>query len=144
VTHNHPEGIKGAQATACGVFLARTGHSKDEIRAAIAGRFGYDLDTPLDMIRPGYTFDVSCQGSVPQAIRAFLEAADYEDAVRQAISLGGDSDTQAAIAGGIAEAFYGGVPAHIAAHVWDNVLDEPLRRVVQTFRETYGPAGAPQ
>jgi ADP-ribosylglycohydrolase len=143
VTHNHPEGIKGAQATAAAIFLARTGHSKEAIQATIAQRFGYDLDTPLDVIRPGYTFDVSCQGSVPQAIRAFLEASDYEDAVRQAISLGGDSDTQAAIAGGIAEAFYGGVPEHIATHVWHTVLDEPLRGVVQAFRAAYGPAGAP-
>jgi ADP-ribosylglycohydrolase len=143
VTHNHPEGIKGAQATAGAVFLARTGHSKEAIQATIAQRFGYDLDTPLDVIRPGYTFDVSCQGSVPQAIRAFLEAADYEDTVRQAISLGGDSDTQAAIAGGIAEAFYGGVPEHIATQVWNNALDEPLREVVRAFRAAYGPAGAP-
>ena len=110
VTHDHPEGIKGAQATALAIFLARSGESKAAIRGEIAGRFAYDLDRTLDEIRPGYRFDVSCQGSVPESILAFLESESFEDAVRKAISLGGDSDTMAAIAGGIAEAFYGGVP----------------------------------
>ncbi len=114
VTHNHPEGIKGAQSTALAVLMGRQGASKDEISREITRRFGYDLDRTLDAIRPGYTFDVSCQGSVPEAMIAFLESTDYEDAIRKAISLGGDSDTIACITGGIAEAFYGGVPAAIA------------------------------
>ncbi len=114
VTHNHPEGIKGAQSTALAILLARQGASQDEIREEIAGRFGYDLTRTLAEIRPDYNFDVSCQGSVPEAIIAFLESMGYEDAIRKAISLGGDSDTIACITGGIAEAFYGGVPEEIA------------------------------
>lgn len=114
VTHNHPEGIKGAQSTALAVLLARQGASKLDIREEITHRFDYDLTRSLAEIRPGYTFDVSCQGSVPEAIIAFLESNDYEDAIRKAISLGGDSDTIACITGGIAEAFYGGVPEGIA------------------------------
>ncbi len=106
VTHNHPEGIKGAQAIAAAVFLARTGSGKDEIKRYIEEKY-YDLDFTLDEIREGYGFDVTCQGSVPQAIECFLEAEDYEDAIRNAVSLGGDADTQAAMAGAIAEAFYG-------------------------------------
>ncbi len=106
VTHNHPEGVKGAQATAAAVYLARTGKSKEEIRAYITEKY-YSLDFTLDQIRPDYEFDVTCQGSVPQAIECFLEAEDYEDAIRNAISLGGDSDTLAAITGGIAEAYFG-------------------------------------
>ena len=114
ITHNHPEGIKGAQATAAAVFLARKGSSKEEIKAAIESRFGYDLSRSLDEIRPTYAFDVSCQGTVPQAITAFLESRDFEDAIRKAVSLGGDSDTLACITGGIAHAFYGPLPDHIA------------------------------
>jgi ADP-ribosylglycohydrolase len=110
VTHNHPEGIKGAQATALAVFLARSGADKARIRSEIQQRFGYDLRPSLSAIRPDYRFDVSCQGSVPESLIAFLESADYESAVRNAISLGGDADTMACIAGGVAEAFYGGVP----------------------------------
>ncbi|NYS59612.1 ADP-ribosylglycohydrolase family protein [Vreelandella salicampi] len=117
ITHNHPEGIKSAQATALAVFLARTGSDKATIRTTITERFDYDLSRTLDEIRPHYCFDVSCQGSVPEAIIAFLEADSYEAAVRNAVSLGGDSDTQACIAGGIAEAFYGGVPNAIRAEV---------------------------
>ncbi len=113
VTHNHPEGIKGAQSTALAIFMSRQGASKEEIREEIIERFGYDLNRTLEEIRPGYTFDVSCQGSVPEAIIAFLESTGYEDAIRNAISLGGDSDTIACITGGIAEAFYGGVPEPI-------------------------------
>jgi ADP-ribosylglycohydrolase len=138
VTHNHPEGIKGAQATACAVFLARTGSSKADIRAYVETTFGYDLSQTLDEIRPTYAFDVSCQGAVPQAITAFLESDSYEDAVRKAISLGGDSDTQAAIAGGIAEACYGSVPEPILQKVWKR-LDDRLRQVVQQFYSTYMP-----
>lgn len=137
VTHNHPEGIKGAQATAAAVFLARTGRSKEEIRDYVRATFGYSFKEPLDSIREWYRFDVSCQGTVPPAITAFLESVDYEDAVRKAVSLGGDSDTLACITGGIAEAFYGGVPEKIAGPVW-NCLDENLTRVVKEFREQYG------
>ncbi len=114
VTHNHPEGIKGAQSTALAILMSRQAASQPEICAEITGRFGYDLDRTLDEIRPNYTFDVSCQGSVPEAIIAFLESIGYEDAIRKAISLGGDSDTIACITGGIAQAFYGGVPEDIA------------------------------
>src|SRR4051812_33646492 len=113
VTHDHPEGIKGAQAVASAIFLARTGQTKEQIKKYVETAFGYHLDTPLDEIRRTYEFEVSCQKSVPQAIRAFLESDDFEDAVRKAISLGGDSDTLACMAGGIAQAYYGGVPEAI-------------------------------
>lgn len=106
VTHDHPEGIKGAQAVAAAIYLAKEGRSKDEIRAYIEEKY-YDLDFTLDDIRPTYSFDVTCMGSVPQAIECFLEAEDFEDAIRNAISLGGDGDTIAAIAGSIAEACFG-------------------------------------
>jgi len=99
VTHNHPEGIKGAQATALAVFLAREGRSKEYIRCEIATRFGYPLDRTVDDIRPGYHFDVSCQGSVPEAIISFLDSDSYMDAVKYAISLGGDADTMACMPG---------------------------------------------
>jgi len=131
VTHNHPEGIKGAQATAACVFLARTGASKDDNRAYVERTFGYDLGRTLDEIRPGYTFDVSCQGTVPEAILAFLEGTDYEDVVRKAVSLGGDSDTIACIAGGIAGAFHG-VPEAIQTQALAR-LDDRLRGVVAAF-----------
>ena len=117
VTHNHPEGIKGAQATAACVFLARTGKSKEEIKEYIEKTFGYNLSRTCDEIRPDYHFDVTCQGSVPESIIAFLESTDFENAVRLAVSLGGDADTMGAITGGIAEAFYGGVPKHIRKEV---------------------------
>jgi ADP-ribosylglycohydrolase len=113
VTHNHPEGVKGAQATALAVLLARHGEPKSAIKREIGRRFGYDLNRTLDEIRPEYRFDVSCQGSVPESIIAFLESDSFEDAVRNAISLGGDSDTMACIAGGIAQAFYREVPGSI-------------------------------
>jgi ADP-ribosylglycohydrolase len=136
VTHNHPEGIKGAQATAAAIFLARAGTSKDDIRRYTEETFGYDLSRSLDEIRPEYTFDVSCQGTVPQAIRAFLESTDYENAVRLAISLGGDSDTLACITGCIAQAFYGGVPPEIAETVWD-LLNDHLAGIVREFMDRY-------
>src|SRR5215211_5707687 len=117
VTHNHPEGVKGAQATALAVFMARRGASKNDIREAITSRFGYDLNRSTDQIRPSYYFDVTCQGTVPEAIIAFLESTDYENAVRLAVSLGGDSDTLGAITGGIAHAFYGQVPDAITERV---------------------------
>ena len=113
VTHNHPEGIKGAQAVASAVFFARIGKSKNEIKQYIMKQFGYNLNRTIKEIRPVYEFDVSCQGSVPEAIIAFLESKDYEHAIRLAISIGGDSDTIACIAGGIAEAFYKTIPYHI-------------------------------
>jgi len=114
VTHDHPEGIKGAQATAAAVFLARTTHDKDLIRDEITRRFGYDLGRSLEAIRPAYGFDETCQRTVPEAITAFLEANDFEDAVRNAISLGGDADTLACIAGGIAHAYFGTIPLELA------------------------------
>jgi ADP-ribosylglycohydrolase len=137
VTHDHPEGIKGAQAVASAVFLARTGKTNEEIKNYVETTFGYHLDTPLDVIRPRYEFHVSCQKSVPQAGRAFLESDDYEDAVRKAISLGGDSDTLACMAGGIAQAFYGGVPEVISLRVFE-ILDEPLGDVTRKFMQEYG------
>lgn len=110
-THNHPEGIKGAQATALAIFMARKGASKDEIKATIESEFGYDLNFTLDELRPEYSWAYPgaalCQGTVPQAIRCVLEATDYEDAIRNAVSLGGDSDTLACIAGSIAEPLFG-------------------------------------
>jgi len=136
VTHNHPEGIKGAQSTALAILLARQGATQAEIRDEIAERFGYDLDRTLDEIRPGYSFDVSCQGSVPEAIIAFLESTDFEDAIRKAISMGGDSDTIACITGGIAEAFYGGVPEEIAEEGQSYLPDEFVR-IVEDFRAWY-------
>jgi ADP-ribosylglycohydrolase len=137
VTHDHPEGVRGAQATAVAVFLARKGASKAQIKGHIEKEFGYDLSARLDDIRDRYTFDVSCQGSVPQSIIAFLEADDYEDAVRNAISLGGDADTMAAIAGGIAAPFFGGVPADIREEVLAR-LDARLRAVVDEFSARFG------
>lgn len=112
VTHDHPEGIKGAQATAAAVFLARTGHGKEKIKAYVEREFGYDISRSCDEIRPDYRHVESCQETVPQAITAFLESTDFEDALRTAVSLGGDSDTLAAITGSIAEAFYG-VPENL-------------------------------
>lgn len=135
-THNHPEGIKGAQAVASAVYLARTGNTKAEIKSFVEHNFGYYLDEPLDEIRKYYTHDVTCPGSVPQAIRAFIESDDFEDAVRKAISIGGDSDTIACIAGSIAHAFYGTVPEHIKSPVWE-LLDDYLRQVVMKFCAQY-------
>ncbi len=107
ITHNHPEGIKGAEATASAIFLARTGHSKEEIKEYVIQEFGYDLSRTCDEIRVYYEFDESCQGTVPEAITAFLEGSGFEDVIRTAVSLGGDCDTLTCIAGGMAEAFYG-------------------------------------
>jgi len=136
VTHNHPEGIKGAQAVALAVSMARTGSNKEDIRKEISNRFEYNLDRTLEDIRPGYRFDISCQGSVPESIIAFLESVDVEDAIRNAISLGGDSDTMACIAEGIAEAFYGGVPEEISIEARRR-LPEDLLKVVDAFQEKY-------
>jgi ADP-ribosylglycohydrolase len=136
VTHNHPEGVKGAQATALAVFMGRSGASKEEIRDELVRRFGYDLRRSIDQIRPSYEWDVSCQGSVPEAIVAFLDSVDVEDAIRLAISLGGDGDTQAAIAGGIAHAFYGHVPDTIVGPVRQRLPPEFLE-VVDTFEQAF-------
>ena len=110
VTHNHPSGILGALAVAGSVYVARTGGSKQDVRDFIDREIGYDMTRTIDEIRPFYSFDVSCEGSVPPAIQAFLESDSFEHAIRLAISLGGDADTMACIAGSIAEPFYGGVP----------------------------------
>jgi ADP-ribosylglycohydrolase len=136
VTHDHPEGIIGAQAAALAVYLARTGVSKPEIRVTISSRFGYDLSRTIDEIRPGYSWDVSCQGSVPEALVAFLETADLESAVRAAISLGGDSDTQAAIAGAAAAAFDGRVPDEIDREIRRR-LPSDMRDVLERFEARY-------
>ena len=137
VTHNHPEGIKGAQAIALAIFLARTGKEKKEIAGYIEGQFGYNLRQTLDEIRPSYHFDETCQGSVPQAIIAFLESTDYEDAVRKAVSLSGDSDTLACMAGGIAQAHYGRIADCIVREV-RQILDEDLLTIVDEFNNLYG------
>ena len=140
-THDHPEGIRGAQAVAAAVFLARKGASKSEIRNTVQDRFKYDLRPTLAAIRPTYSFDEPCQGSVPQALIAFLEAADYEDAIRNAISLGGDADTLACIAGGIAEAHFG-LPPAVGQQALAR-LPESLRAVYRAFRHRF-PSGATQ
>lgn len=121
ITHNHPEGIKGAQATAAAIFLARTGKSKKEICEYIESRFDYDLHKTWAYWHPIYGWEDSCQGTVPQALICFLDSTDFEDAIRKAVSLGGDSDTLACITGGVAEAFYGGVPAEMAERVLTKV-----------------------
>jgi ADP-ribosylglycohydrolase len=135
-THNHPEGIKGACATTAAIFLARKGGSKTEIKDYIENTFGYDLQRTLDQIRPTYQFDVSCQGTIPEAIIAFLESVNFEDAIRKAVSLGGDIDTLACITGGIAQAFYGGILQTISDRVY-KILDEPLGRVTREFMAKY-------
>jgi ADP-ribosylglycohydrolase len=117
VTHDHPEGIKGAQATATAVFLARNGSGKADIKKYIQNTFGYDLERRIDDIRPIYKFNETCQETVPEAIIAFLESEDYENAIRLAISIGGDSDTVACITGGIAEAYYKEIPGWIVENV---------------------------
>jgi ADP-ribosylglycohydrolase len=136
VTHNHPEGIKGAQATATAVFLARKGRSKSEIKQFIETTFEYNLDRTIEEIRPDYKFDVSCQGSLPEAIIAFLESTDFENAIRLAISIGGDSDTIACITGGIAEAFYNEIPEHIIENML-RVLPNEVIKLVEEFSGKY-------
>jgi len=136
VTHNHPEGIKGAQAVAGAIWMARHKSGKAEIRAWVERTTGYDLSRTCDQIRPGYRFNESCQQTVPEALTAFLESTDFEDAIRNGISLGGDSDTLTCIAGSVAEAFYGGVPAAIEQETLRR-LDDPLRETLRRFREKY-------
>ncbi|MEW6265848.1 MAG: ADP-ribosylglycohydrolase family protein [Thermodesulfobacteriota bacterium] len=139
ITHDHTEGIKGAQATALAVFLARRGQAKEKIRKEIMAQFDYDLDRTVDEVRPQYSFDISCQGTVPEAIIAFLDSTSYEDAIRNAISLGGDSDTLACITGGIAEAFYGGVPEAIRQRV-RSILTPDLWEITDRFYQKWGQA----
>jgi ADP-ribosylglycohydrolase len=137
VTHDHPDGIAGAQTTAGAVYLARTGATRDQLREWVERTFpAYRLDRTLVEIRPSYRFDPSCLGTVPPAITAALESTDYEDAVRKAVSLGGDSDTLACIAGSIAEAFHGVVPAAIAEKALE-YLDAPLADVLHRFQVRY-------
>lgn len=130
VTHNHPEGIKGAEATTVAIYLARSGYSIDEIQQHISTKY-YPMDFTLDEIRDTYEFNETCQDTVPQALKAFFESLDFEDAIRNAISIGGDSDTLAAITGGIAEAYYG-VPQDIKNKAL-NYLDEDLLQIVNRF-----------
>ena len=136
VTHNHVEGIKGAQAAALAVFMGRTGSTKEQIRDELVRRFGYDLRRRIDLIRDDYEWDVSCQRSVPEAIIAFLDSTDVEDAIRLAVSLGGDADTQAAIAGGIAQAFYGVVPPAIVSFARERLPAEFLE-VIDEFERRF-------
>ena len=136
VTHNHPEGIKGAQATAAAVFMARTGSSKPEIKDYVTKQFGYNLDRRLDDIRETYEYDITCQGTVPESIIAFLESTGYEDAIRKGISLGGDSDTVACITGGIAQAFYKNIPMMILVEARKRLTPD-LLKIVDQFEESY-------
>ena len=134
ITHNHPEGLKGAEAVAVAVYLAKVGKNKEQIRNYVAQNY-YEINFRLDDIRESYGFDESCQGSVPQALAAFFEAKDFEDSIRNAISVGGDSDTIAAIAGGVAEAYYG-VPETIRNEVV-GYLDQDLLEVIKKFYECF-------
>ena len=136
VTHNHPEGIKGAQAVALGILLARQGAEPAQIKQEITERFGYDLDRTVKSIRPEYSFDVSCQGSVPEAIICFLEGKDWEESVRLAVSLGGDADTQACMAGVLAQARFGAVPREIELAT-RKMLPEHLLEIVEDFENQY-------
>jgi len=138
VTHNHPEGIKGAQAIALSVFLARKSYCKIEIRNKISDLFHYDMIRTVDDIRKTYHFDVSCQGSVPEAIISFLDSNSYEEAIRNAVFLGGDSDTIGAMAGAIAEAYYGGVPEKIKSRVIQ-ILPDDLLDILNRFNRKYIP-----
>ena len=134
VTHNHPEGIRGAQAVAAAIFMARMGKSKEDIQEYIEDKYVYDLNrTVEDIVEDGYSFDSTCQGSVPEAIIAFLDGENYEDVIRKAIYLGGDADTQAAIAGSIAEAFYK-LPNHVHIYV-NKYVDEPLLEIINKFND---------
>ena len=124
ITHSHPEGIKGAQSTAAAIFMARNGKSKEEIKEYISTKYGYNLNRTCDEIRPVYDWDSSCQGTVPEAMVAFLDSTDFESAIRLAVSLGGDSDTLACITGGIAEAFYKNIPVDIALKIWSLIPED--------------------
>lgn len=134
-THNHPEGIKGAQATALAIFLARHGADKESIRQAIQDRFDYDLSRTVESIRPDYRFDMTCQGSVPESIIAFLDSESFEDAIRNAVSLGGDADTQACIAGAIAEAHYKEIPPEILKRISRKLSKGLWRKTLEFYRK---------
>ena len=134
ITHNHPEGIKGAQATAAAIYLARTGKTKQEIRQYIEDSFGYDLSKGWDYWHGVYGWDSSCQGTVPQALIAFLESSDFEDAIRKAVSLGGDSDTLACITGGVAEAYYKEIPAYMVEKTTEHI-PVVFKKLLSAFRE---------
>lgn len=134
ITHNHPEGIKGAQATAAAIYMARTGSTKEDIREYIVSRYGYDLSRTCDEIRPTYRFNATCQETVPQAIVAFLESTDFESCIRLAVSLGGDTDTLCVIAGAIAEAFYGSIPEQIVKYEWE-LLPEVFHVILRRCAE---------
>ena len=136
VTHNHPEGIKGAQAVAAAIFLAKNGKTKTEIKEYVSNQFAYNLERKIIDIRPAYKFDVSCQGSVPEAIIAFLESSDFESSIRLAISLGGDADTQAAIAGSISVAFYKEIPENLIVES-KNRLPKEFLDVIDRFYSKY-------
>jgi ADP-ribosylglycohydrolase len=131
VTHNHPEGIKGAESVAAAIFMARNGSSKDEIKEYVIREFGYDFSRTCDEIRPGYRHVESCQETVPEAFTAFFEGMDFEDVIRTAVSLGGDCDTLTCIAGSIAEAFYG-VPDDLKQEC-ENRLPDDLLAVLKKF-----------
>lgn len=138
MTHNHPEGIKGAQATAAAIFLARIGSSKEEIREYITKTFGYDLSKTCDDIREAYRFEASCQETVPQSLIAFFDSKDYEDAIRLTVSLGGDADTMGAITGAVAIAYYKEMPDEIYDFTMSK-LPEDLKAVVMEFEKKYTP-----
>jgi ADP-ribosylglycohydrolase len=135
-THNHPEGIKGAHAISTCVYMTKNGTSKAEIKQYVTTTFGYRLDERIDEIRTYYRWDATCPGSVPQAITAFLESTDFEDTIRKAVSIGGDSDTIACMAGAIAEAYYGNAPTAIADEAYKH-LDKRMIAVVEAFRQRY-------
>ncbi len=137
ITHNHPKGIKGAQAIASAIFFARKNTTKEEIKNFITSTFDYDLDFTLDEIRPDYDFDVTCQGSVPQAIVSFLESENFENAIRLAVSLGGDSDTIACMTGGIASAYYKKIPQEILDFVASKLPLEFIE-IIKEFDYKYG------
>ncbi|MBL7818077.1 MAG: ADP-ribosylglycohydrolase family protein [Saprospiraceae bacterium] len=135
-THNSEEGIRGAQSVASAIFLARNGQNKADIKQYIETTFGYNLDFTLDEIRPTYSFEVRCDGSVPQAIRAFLEGLDYETTIRLAISIGGDTDTIACMAGGVAAAFYQSIPNAITEGVLERLPQEFID-LLEAFEEKF-------
>ena len=137
ITHNHPEGIKGAQAVAAAIFLARTGKTKAEIKGYVETYFGYDLSQTCDELRPDYVFEESCQGTVPAAMAAFHDSKDFEEAIRLAVSLGGDSDTIACITGGMAEAFYGHIPEEIVSAIWPRLPDD-FRQILREMKRAWG------
>ncbi len=136
ITHNHEEGIKGAQAIAMSIFLARTGKTKQEIKDYIEYEFGYDLSRTIEGIRPNYEFDVSCQGSVPESIIAFLESENFEDAIRNAISIGGDSDTIASMTGAISEAFYKSISEELIEKM-NEIIPDNFRKIIEEFKREY-------